>query len=434
MSLLAASPGAKTGRRASRCRPLLGLRKAIEAVMLGRPAAVDPPSWANGLTSRVDRSQGSGQGVVHAAVGIAEHEVFVSVTGADEQLVRAHSPDGYRACRSVCACGGYGGEMGAPDLSRTPSKPGVHERLHDLAVRKALSAVFVLVFGAVVLVLPPVANPQLASAERTLQKPVVAVVVALIIVVTSAWRRRFAIGITALIAIVATVHIAYYIATTKAGRDAERRAADWQEVPLGDGAQGIAQNTPNVFGRAKLEWSGDALRLNLRSETGTTQQGFNLDAGPLGTRFLFQARARKIDGGEAVTCPLLFGINDVRSYFTFRLQDLPDGGQKAVAYEIVPNSPVFTSGFHGVLLGETQPLPYVNHWNVINPSERTTSTLGIEGDGNYYRFFVNRREVFARRIDTVRTNVVAVGVTVLANDLKSDAVCEFDKVTLKVAR
>lgn len=317
---------------------------------------------------------------------------------------------------------------------RKPSKPSVDDRLRDFTVRKALSAVLVLVMAAIVLVLPPVANTQLAAAEKALQKPVVAVLVAIVIVLTSAWRLRLAIAIAGVVALVAGTHIAYYVVTTDAGRDVERRAANWESVPLASGAEGLAQNTPNVFGRAKLEWSGDALRLNLRSETGTTQQGFNLTAGPLGSRFLFTAEVAKIDGGEAVTCPLLFGINDVRSYFTFRIQDLPEGGEKAVAYEIIPNSPVFTSGFHGVVLGETRALPYVNHWNIIRPSERTRTTLAIAGDASDYRFFVNQREVFSRRIDTLRTNVVALGVTVLANDLKSDAVCQFDNVTLKVAR
>lgn len=65
--------------------------------------------------------------------------------------------------------------------------------------------------------------------------------------------------------------------------------------------------------------------------------------------------------------------------------------EKAIAYQIVPNSPVFTSGFHGVLLDETPALPYVNRWNAITPRERTTTTLGVEGDGGVYHFYVNNR-------------------------------------------
>lgn len=76
----------------------------------------------------------------------------------------------------------------------------------------------------------------------------------------------------------------------------------------------------------------------------------------------------------------------------------------------------------------------MNHWNVITPSERTTTTLGIEGDSDYYRFFVNNRQVFSRQVDAVPTHQVAVGATVLANGLRSDAVCQFDRVSLKVAR
>jgi hypothetical protein len=176
----------------------------------------------------------------------------------------------------------------------------------------------------------------------------------------------------------------------------------WRTVPLASGAHGVARNRPTVFGRARLNWSGDRLRLDLRSTTGTTQQGFNLDGGSLRSRFDFQARVQTVDGGRAVTCPLLFGINDVRSYFTFRLES------------------------------ETDVLPYVNTWNVLTPSQRTKTKLAIAADGSDYRFFVNDREVFEREVDDVPTHTVAVGVTVLANGLRSDAVCHTDSVLLKV--
>ena len=41
---------------------------------------------------------------------------------------------------------------------------------------------------------------------------------------------------------------------------------------MASGAQGVAENHPDVFGRARLNWSGNSLRLNLHSETGTTQR------------------------------------------------------------------------------------------------------------------------------------------------------------------
>jgi hypothetical protein len=261
----------------------------------------------------------------------------------------------------------------------------------------------------------------------------IAVIVTLAILAASAWRLRFAVAVAATVPVVAGVQITYYVVTTHPGRAAASRAAACRDVPLSSGAQGTAENTPDVFGKARLDWSGDALRLDLHSETGTTQQAFYLDGGPLTSQFLFTARVDKIDGGDAVTCPLLFGIKDNRSYFTFRLQDLPSGGTEAIAYQIVPNSPEFTSGFHGVLLDNTSALPYVNQWNIVDPSARTKTTLAIEGDNDFYHFFVNSREVFSRRIDDVPTHIVAVGVTVLANGLKSDAVCQFDHVSLKIA-
>jgi len=317
--------------------------------------------------------------------------------------------------------------------SRGPAATHPDPSLRDDSLRKLLAAVLTLASAGAILLLPPVANKQLAAAVDVLQEPVVAVVVAAVVLAASAWRFRFAAGLAAILAVIAAVHIAYYFITTAPGRTASDRAAAWTDVPLAAGAQGVAENTPNVFGAARLEWSGRSVRLSLRSETGTTQQGYYLDGGPVLSRFLFSARIEKISGGDAVTCPLLFGIADNRNYFTFRLQDTPDGGLKAIAYQIVPNSAEFTSGFHGVLIDETAALPYVNHWNVMDPSERTETTLGVEADGDYYRFYVNSREVFARRVDRVPTHTVAPGVTVLANDLKSEAVCEFADVRLRVA-
>lgn len=313
----------------------------------------------------------------------------------------------------------------------TPSTLTAKASLRDTAIRKAIAAILALVCAFATLILPPVANQQLADAEKILQKPLIAAVVAIVIVVAAAWRLRIAIAIATIIAVVAGIQITYYAVTTHPSRAAAARASHWRAVPLASGANGTAENTLDAFGRARLDWSGDRIRLDLQSETGTTQQGFYLNGGPLPSHFLFAARVTKIDGGAAVTCPLLFGIKDIRNYFTFRLQHVHDG-EKAIAYQIVQNSPLFASGFHGLLLDETSGLPYVNRWNVVSPRERTTTTLGVEGDGNYYRFYINDREVFSRRIDTVTTHTVAVGVTVLANGLRSDAVCQFEHVSLRV--
>lgn len=86
-----------------------------------------------------------------------------------------------------------------------------------------------------------------------------------------------------------------------------------------------------------------------------------------------------------------------------------------------------------MLLDNTRPLPYVDTWNVLTPWERAKTKLAIAADGSYYRFFVDDRQVFARQIDDVPTHTVAVGVTVLANGLRSDAVCQTDQVELRVA-
>jgi len=157
--------------------------------------------------------------------------------------------------------------------------------LRDAAITRVLSAAVTLIAIATSLVLPPFANPQLASAEKTLQKPVAALAVAVAVAAASAWSKRFAIALVITAAMVAATHVAYFVVTTQPGRSAARMASHWRHVPLASGASGYAENRPDVFGRATLYWHDSSLRLDLRSETGTTQQGFHLDAGPASSRF-----------------------------------------------------------------------------------------------------------------------------------------------------
>ena len=294
---------------------------------------------------------------------------------------------------------------------------------------KLATAMLTLVFTVLVLVLPPIANAQLASAERTMEKPLIAVLVALAGLLVGAWLGRLALCLVALLVMVAALQGGYYVYTIQPGRDAARTAQAWQAVPLG---HGFAKNHPGVFGSATMWWSGDRADLSLRSNTGTTQQGIWLHGGSPSSSFYFSARTDKKEGGNAVFCPLLFGIASTRSYFTFRIQQLPNGTNEAVAYQIIPNSPSLTSGFHGLLLDQDTDIPYVGDWNILTPSYRTHTTLAIEAHGNYYQFFIDNREVFSRVVNDVPTHNVAVGVTVLANGSRSAAVCEYDQVSLRV--
>jgi hypothetical protein len=298
--------------------------------------------------------------------------------------------------------------------------------------RKAFTALLALVFAVASVTLPPIANRQLVDAEKLIRKPALAFVVAVTIVALSAWRARVAVGVAAAALLACIVQITYYVATTAPGRDAASAASGWKLVPLASGAAGAAENHPDVFGSARINWSGSSLRLDLRSNTGATQQGFYLNGGSLGSRFYFEARVDKVDGGQVVTCPLLFGVQNRGSYFTFRIHTAPDGDTIAEVYQIIPNSPELTSGFHGILLDNTPSLPYVNTWNWLTPSDLHTTTLAIAVNGSYYGFFVDEWQVFAREVDDVPTHTVAVGVTVLANGLRSDAVCQTSDVELRV--
>lgn len=57
----------------------------------------------------------------------------------------------------------------------------------------------------------------------------------------------------------------------------------------------------------------------------------------------------------------------------------------------------------------------------------------IDADSDHYQFFVNNRRVFSRTIPGNPPHRVAVGVTVLADDYPSQAVCNFYDVSLRIA-
>ena len=309
--------------------------------------------------------------------------------------------------------------------------PGEPSESHQRAFSKVLSGLLALVFVGVSLVLPPVANVQLAQAEKTLQKPIVALIVALVIALLAAWTTRVPVAIALVMLAVLVIQVTYFFVTTAPGRAASHAAKSWTSIPVASGANGIAENSPDVFGRAKLAWSGNNINLRLSSNTGTTQQGFHLDAGSAASEYYFAARVDKVHGGPDVLRPILFGIRSIRDYYTFRLQDFGKGALQAIVYHIIPNSPVFTSGFHGRRIGWSPPLPYVNNWNVITPTTRSKTTMAIRGRGSSYTFYVNDRKVFSDVIEDAPPHVVAVGVTILANNVAGDAECDFTDVTLR---
>ena len=299
------------------------------------------------------------------------------------------------------------------------------------ALSKLLTALLAVVFVGTSLVLPPVANLQLAHIEKTLQKPLIALIAALVIFALAAWSTRVPVAIALVMVVVLAIQIPYFLVTTAPGRSASGETQSWRAVPVASGASGIAKNVPDLFGQASLIWSDSNISLKLSSTTGTTQHGFHLAAGDPSSDYYFRARVDKVHGGPDVLCPLIFGIRSTRDYYTFRLQDAGENGSTAIVYHIVPISPTPDSGFHAQRVDYTTPLPYVNNWNIITPAESTQTTMAIRVSGNRYTFFVNDREVFSDVIDDAPPHVTAVGVTILDNNTSAEAECDFTGVTLR---
>ncbi|MFI2711859.1 hypothetical protein ACH495_17190 [Micromonospora sp. NPDC018662] len=326
-------------------------------------------------------------------------------------------------------------------VRQRPTEQSPHrtdELRQDLAL-KLFSALLVLIMAALLLMLPPIVNDQLEAAVDLLRQPVAEVVAAAALLAFAAWRYRYALGIALVLLLLGAAQMTYFIATTADGRGITSQAKAWREVRATTTESGRRENEPNENGRAYLEWSGSAVTLRLRSERGTTQQGFNLAAGNPGRPYLFSARLTGWDGRLTSSCPLLFGIESIRSYYTFRLERQADHSHQAAAYRILPITEQ-KWGFRAATLDQADDLPYVWHWNIIRQWEGSEVKLAIYFDGTEYHFFVNDRQVFHRRIDDSPPQRVAVGATTLGVEAgdppghgePEDVICHFSHVELRV--
>lgn len=141
----------------------------------------------------------------------------------------------------------------------------------DKLLSRLLSASLSLIFTALVLIMPPIVNKQLASDEKVIGKPLIAAMVALALVAFSAWRKRFAIGVAVVRVITVVAQLTVYLVTTAPGRDAASETSDWINLPLAGAYKRIIPvNQPDVFGEASVEWSDSNVTLKLRSKTGTS--------------------------------------------------------------------------------------------------------------------------------------------------------------------
>ena len=86
----------------------------------------------------------------------------------------------------------------------------------DKLLSRLLSAALSLIFTALVLIMPPIVNKQLASDEKVIEKPLIAAAVALALVAFSAWRKRFAIGVAVVCVLVVAAQLTVYLVTTGA--------------------------------------------------------------------------------------------------------------------------------------------------------------------------------------------------------------------------
>jgi hypothetical protein len=303
----------------------------------------------------------------------------------------------------------------------------------DERIKKVLTAGAAVLATGLVLVLPPIVNKQLQASLSLLQKPVIEFVVVLAVAAFAVWNRRVAAVLTVVLVLFGGVQVAYYLTTTSDFRAARAASEAWSDVPVAPEPSGSAENEPNALGSAKEEWSGRSITITLRSNTGVTQQGFNLDAGQADSSYFFSARFDKIDGDVDSTCPLLFGIQDIRNYYTFRVEQTSVGDYIAHVFQTIAN-PGENSGFNRVTLDKSAPLPYVKHWDLFHMSNSQSVDLAIKADGDHYEFYVEHRQVFSRPIEGNPPRVVAVGATTEGRGNMANTMCRFTEETLRVDR
>jgi hypothetical protein len=132
--------------------------------------------------------------------------------------------------------------------------------------------------------LPPVADQQLATAKKYVQRsPLIVVGVATALVIPAAWRLRFAIAIASVITVVAVVQITYYLVTPQPGRAAASRAVHWRTSRSRQVPGAPSKTRPMCSNAAGHEHVHDGI--DMWRETGT-----------LGTRTTM-TRRRRFHGG-----------------------------------------------------------------------------------------------------------------------------------------
>jgi hypothetical protein len=316
----------------------------------------------------------------------------------------------------------------APKATRSPEELEGLKR--DLAgkIFALLLVVFAVASGAL---MPPIQNQQIAQIESQLQRPVIDVVIAVVMFFIAGWQARVPAAIGTVLLLFASAQYVLYNNETAAARGTIASASGWTNEQVASSAHGSTHNTPDTWGYATASWSGTSYSLDLHSTTGTTQQGYHMNAGSSDSQYVFFARIVERQGILTSTCPMLFGIASIRDYYTFRIEQGAGGTYTADVYQITGNPGVDT-GFTADVIDQSAPLPYIGHWDLLQPWAADDITLMISAQGNNYSFFVDGREVFQRPIESNPAHEVAVGLTTIGNNNPADTICGFDQLSLKV--
>jgi hypothetical protein len=324
--------------------------------------------------------------------------------------------------------------VGSPDASAKRAE----------AVKKLVSALGVFIAAALALLLPPIANKQLAEAIATLRKPGVDVVVAIVFVVFVALSWRVVATLALVLILFGGVQLIYFYNTTSPGENASVEAASWVSVSTNapetasvraDGAKCL-YNEENNLGSASECWQDGRISIDLNDKVGTSQQGLYWQAGQSGVNYLLSARVESVQGSEAVSaCPLFFGIKDEHDYFMFYVKKASDETYSA---EVVHRQPLpdGRQGFTGQVFAAEGPLPYVKYWNLLRSWEGAAYELKIKAMGDRYYFYVNDRAVFeggidGRQLPADLPRITTIGVVAITNNEIDDVACNFSHVSLR---
>jgi hypothetical protein len=255
------------------------------------------------------------------------------------------------------------------------------------------------ILSLLVLVLPPVGNPQLHLGEKAAVKVITAVSV-FVVTALLASERRTALRVIMRsvilgLALVVLISAGTWFSATRSAFALHREVSVWPKTVDERFLQERTLTTggTNTNGSGNATTGGGLLTIRLRSTHVANQQYFRYTAGAPGHEYYLETRMRRQYGPVGSGCFLALGVLDSDRYFLFTVTDDAKPGvalhSARIDQEVQADPAVEKPVDH------TDRLPYVKYWSLLYPprADNSWTRLAVHRIGDSYDFFVNDRLV-----------------------------------------